>query len=233
MTIHDWATADRPREKMMANGADSLSEAELLAILINTGQKGLTAVDIARNLLSSCHNSLEEVSHAIMTHDEEESQSKLRGLGLAKICTIQAAFELGRRKAKEEEISRLNAQIINSSRSVFAQFNNALSDLDHEELWAIYTSKNGKILLRKCISEGGVDFAGADIKKIVRPAIEYMASYVALCHNHPHSTTRPSKPDRDLTKKVKEALALFDINLLDHIIIADGRYYSFADNAEL
>lgn len=233
MTIHDWATTDRPREKMMANGADSLSEAELLAILINTGQKGLTAVDIARNLLTSCHNSLVELTRAIMTNDDTDSQNKLKGLGTAKICTIQAALELGRRKAKEEEVSRLNAQIINNSRAVFAQFNNTLSDLDHEELWAVYMSKSGKILLRKCISEGGVDFAGADIKKIVRPAIEHMASHVALCHNHPHSTTRPSKADKETTQKVKEALALFEINLLDHVIIADGRYYSFADNADL
>lgn len=233
MTIHDWATTDRPREKMMANGADSLSEAELLAILINTGHSGQTAVDIARNILTRCHNNLVELAHTIMNNEDADNRDKLKGLGPAKICTIQAAFELGRRRAREEEIARLNAQVINNSRAIFAQFNNALSDLDHEELWALYMSKNGKIILRKCISEGGTDFTSADIKKIVRPAIEYMASNVALCHNHPHSTTRPSAPDKELTQKTKEALAIFDIRLLDHIIISDGRYYSFADNAEL
>ncbi|MCF0179468.1 MAG: DNA repair protein RadC [Bacteroidales bacterium] len=233
MTIHDWASTDRPREKMIANGADSLSEVELLAILINTGQKGMSAVDIARNIFSRCHNSLVELAHTIMSGEEIESQQILKGLGPAKICTIKAALELGRRKAKEEEISRLNAVIINSSNAIFAQFNHALSDLDHEELWAIYTSKNGKILLKKCISEGGTDFAGADVKKILRPAIEFSASNVVLCHNHPHSSLRPSHADREMTKKTKEALALFDIRLLDHIIIADGSYYSFADEGEL
>lgn len=233
MTIHDWATTDRPREKMMANGADSLSEAELLAILINTGQKGLSALDIARNLLTKCHNSLSELAHTIMSNENNNLSNELKGLGSAKICTIKAALELGRRKAKEDEINRLNAQIINNSRAIFAQFNNTLSDIDHEELWALYLSKNGKVILRTCISEGGTDSTGGDIKKIVRPAIEHMASNVCLCHNHPHSTTRPSQDDRQLTQKAKEALALFDIRLLDHIIISDGRYFSFADNEEM
>lgn len=231
MTIHDWATTDRPREKMMANGADSLSEVELLAILINTGQKGMSAVDIARNIFTRCHNSLLELAHSIMNNEGDHNIFK--GLGPAKICTIQAALELGRRKAREEEISRLNAVVIDNSRTIFAQFNHQLSDLDHEELWAIYASKNGKIILKKCLSEGGVDFAGADIRKLVRPAIEVQASTVALCHNHPHSSTRPSKDDRDMTQKAKEAFAVFDIRLLDHVIISDGRYYSFADNGEL
>ena len=233
MTIHDWASTDRPREKMIANGADSLSEVELLAILINTGQKGMSAVDIARNIFTRCHNSLSELAHTIMSNEGVENQEILKGLGPAKICTIKAALELGRRKAREEEVARLNAIVINCSQTIFAQFNHALSDLDHEELWAIYTSKNGKIILKKCISEGGSDFAGADIKKIVRPAIEFAASNVVLCHNHPHSSTRPSKADREITKKAKEALALFDIRLLDHIIIADGRYFSFADEGEI
>lgn len=233
MTIHDWASTDRPREKMMANGPDSLSEAELLAILINTGHSGQTAVDIARNILTRCHNNLLELAHTIMNNENADNRDKLKGLGPAKICTIQAALELGRRKAREEEVANLNAQVINNSRAIFAQFNHALSDLDHEELWGLYLSKNGKVILRHCISEGGVDYTGADIRKIIRPAIEHMASNVVLCHNHPHSTTRPSPDDRELTRKSKEALALFDIRLLDHVIISDGRYFSFADNGDL
>lgn len=233
MRINDWAITDRPREKMMANGADSLSEVELLAILINTGQKGLSAVDLARNLFNRCHNSLIELAHTIMHNEEADNHNVLKGLGPAKICTIQAALELGRRKACEEEVARQNAVVINNSRTIFAQFNHQLSDLDHEELWAIYTSKNGKIVLKKKLSEGGSDFAGADIKKIAKYAIELLASNVVLCHNHPHSSTRPSKADREMTQKAKEALALFDIRLLDHIIISDGRYFSFVDNGEL
>lgn len=233
MTIHDWATADRPREKMMANGAESLSDTELLAILISTGQKGLSAVDIAKNLLTKCHNSLIELSRAIIHHNDSDSNEMLKGIGPAKLCILQAAFELGRRKQKEAEIAELSTQTINNSKAIFVQFNQLLSDLDHEELWALYMSKNGKILSRQCISIGGVDCTSADVKKIVRPAIEQMASFVALCHNHPHSSTRPSKPDRNMTESVKSALALFDIRLLDHVVIADGKYYSFADHGEL
>lgn len=233
MKINDWALSDRPREKMMANGADSLSEAELLAIIINTGHKGLNAVDIARNILSRCHNNILELAHTIMHNGNADNRKKLKGLGPAKICYIQAALELGRRKVYAEELARLDSPVITDSRAVFAQFNAMLSELSHEELWGLYLSKNGKILAKNCISVGGVDSTSADLRKIARYAIEHMASNVALCHNHPHSNAKPSDPDRNLTKKAKEALALFDVRLIDHIVISDGQYYSFADNGEM
>ena len=225
MKINDWASSDRPREKMMANGPESLSETELLAILINTGHSGQTAVDIARNILSRCHNTILEFAQTIMR--------KIKGLGPAKIATIQAALELGRRKARAEELARINTSVISCSESIFAHFNSELSALDHEELWALYMSKNGKPLIKKRLSIGSVDATCADLRKITQPAIEHMASYVALCHNHPHSGINPSKPDKTLTSKAKEALALFDVRLIDHLIISDGEYYSFADNGEI
>lgn len=233
MIITEWAEQDRPREKMMANGAASLTEAELLAILINTGQKGKTAVDLARDLLSHCDNSLITLSHTLLQGTDEERQSLLKGIGPAKMCHIQAAFELGHRHQQEIERNNQNQYLINSSEQLFKLFNQRLSSLDYEELWAVYCSRSGKVLYKKRISEGGTDFSGCDIKKVCRPAIEYMASAVALCHNHPHSNYRPSQQDLTLTQDLKRALALLDVRLLDHIIITDNRYYSMLDNGQL
>lgn len=203
----------------MNNEITTLTDKQLLSILL--GNESLST-----ELLSTFSNNFADMARDLLLTD-------IKGLGKAKINLLTAAFELGRRKQKADEINRLNAQIINNSRAIFAQFNTDLSDLNHEELWGIYLSKNGKILKKVRISEGGTDFTGADIKKIVKPAVDLMASNVALCHNHPHSTTRPSPDDKEMTRKAKEALALFDIRLLDHIIISDGRYYSFADNGDL
>lgn len=203
----------------MNNEITTLTDKQLLSILL--GNESLST-----ELLSTFSNNFADMARDLLLTD-------IKGLGKSKITLLTAAFELGRRKQKADEINRLNAQVVSNSRAIFAQFNADLSDLNHEELWGIYLSKNGKILKKVRISEGGVDFTGADIRKIVKPAVDLMASNVALCHNHPHSTTRPSPDDRDLTKKTKEALALFDIRLLDHIIISDGRYYSFADNGDL
>ena len=159
--------------------------------------------------------------------------TKIKGLSSNKLTMLMCAFELGKRKAMLDEVNRLHAQSVGDSASVFAHFNQELSDLDHEELWSLYLSRSGKILKKVRISEGGTNFAGADIKKIVKPAVNLMASYVALCHNHPHSTTNPSNADREITNHVEKALSLFDIRLLDHIIISDGKYYSFKDNGDL
>lgn len=236
MIITDWAEEDRPREKMMANGPASMTDAELLAILINagmpanprTGAPAKTAVDLAREMLCYTGNSLLELSQIML---EKGDDKKFKGIGPAKACTIKAALELGRRIGALSEQQSQNR--ITSSQDVFKIFNRYMSDLQHEELWALYCSNNGKVLHKHRISEGGVTFSGADIKKVARPAIEYMASRVALCHNHPHSSTKPSQSDIQVTKQIMEALRLLDVVLLDHIIIADGLYYSFIDNGML
>ena len=197
---------------------DALKDVELLQVLVGE--------TLAKEVFKAYDNDIRVLAKFI-------GSRKVEGCGNQKEKIIKAAFELGRRKEKYDEIDRFNAQVITNSRAVFVQFNKDLSDLDHEELWALYLSKNGRILQKKRISEGGTDYTSADIKKIVRPAIDLMASNVAICHNHPHSTTRPSQDDKVLTKKVKEALELFDIRLLDHIVVSDGRYYSFAENGDM
>lgn len=200
------------------NDLQTLTDSQLIGILIGNNT-------LSEEILSAFSNDLSDMARNLIA-------ANIKGLGNTKLRLLASAFELGKRKAKQDEINRLNAQIINNSRAIFAQFNADLSDLDHEELWGLYLSKNGKILKRVRISSGGTDSSGGDIKMIVKPAVDLNASNVCLCHNHPHSTTRPSKDDKDLTQKAKQALALFDIRLLDHIIISDGRYYSFADNAD-
>ena len=233
MIITEWAEQDRPREKMIANGPASLTETELLAILINTGQRGKTAVDLARQLLQHSGNSLITLSHTLLQGDDAERHELLKGIGPAKMCHIQAAFELGRRHQAEIQRQSEEACYLSDAVQVFGIFNRQLSDLDYEELWAVYGSRNGKVLYKRRISEGGVSFSGADIKKICRPAIEYMASSVVLCHNHPHSNNRPSRADIEVTRSVREALRLLDVSLLDHIIISDGTFYSMSENGDI
>lgn len=233
MKITDWSLDDRPREKMMANGEASLSDAELLAILINTGQQGRTAVDIAREVLKQCDGSLERLHNVLTPNDDPKSRQLLKGIGPAKGCTIRAALELGRRLEQEMQMRQASSPRVTSSDVIFALLNHQLSHLDHEELWAVYTSKNGTILQKERIGQGGVDAAPGDVRLIVRPALQYLASGVVLCHNHPHSGLKPSLNDRQLTQSVIKALAIFNIQLLDHIIIADGNYYSFRDNGDI
>jgi len=201
------------------NDLQTLTDSQLIGILIGNNT-------LSEEILSTFSNDLTDMAKNLIA-------TNIKGLGNSKLRMLASAFELGKRRAKQDEIKHLNAQIINNSRTIFAQFNQELSDLDHEELWALYLSKNGKILKKVRISSGGVDFAGADIRMIVKPAVDLNASNVALCHNHPHSSTRPSNADREITMKAKDALALFDIRLIDHIIISDGRYYSFVDNGEI
>lgn len=231
MKITEWSEDDRPREKMLTHGEEMLSNVELLAILINTGQRGRTAVDMARDILDKCHGSLERLHYELLPTTEQ--RDALRGIGSAKSCTIRAALELGRRLQKERELSERNNLVISGSDTIFVEFNQELSHLDHEELWALYLSRSGRILQKVLIGEGGVDGAAADVRKIARPALQYMASNVALCHNHPHSATTPSAADRRLTLDTARALALFNIELIDHVIIADGRYYSMRDHGDL
>ena len=231
MKITDWPLADRPREKMMANGEVSLTDSELLAILINTGREGKTAVEVARDILSHCNDDLDLLHYKLdPAFQDPKETSTMLGIGPAKSCTIRAALELGRRMKQQQDIKAANAVVIDSSEKAFALMDAYMSALDHEEMWAIYTSKNGKVRQRVLIGLGGTDAASADIKKIVRPAIQYMASGVLLCHNHPHSGLKPSQADRKVTDCAREALRLFNVNLLDHLIIADHQYYSMHDN---
>lgn len=231
MKITDWSLDDRPREKMLQFGEEVLSNAELLGILINSGQQGRTAIDIARDILERCNGSLERLHNELLPTSEK--RDALKGVGPARSCTIRAALELGRRLEKERQLNKLQNLTLSGSDAIFAMFDQQLSHLDHEELWAVYASRSGRVLQKVLIGEGGVSGAPADVRKIVRPALQYMASCVALCHNHPHSIPHPSQADQDITRQTVQALALFDIQLIDHVIIADGQMYSFRANGDL
>jgi DNA repair protein RadC len=226
MKITDWALEDRPREKLAKQGVAVLSDAELLAILLRSGDRDKTAVALAREVLSACDNSLVKLGRMDLG-----SFKQFGGLGVTKAASILAALELGRRRAQSTD---LDAQLtVRDSHTIFNYFHHRMADLPHEELWALYLSRGAKILHCQRISSGGTDFSGADIKMIVLPALQHLAGNVVLCHNHPHGQPRPSTQDRETTNKVSDALKLFDIRLLDHVIIADHEYYSFVDHGEL
>jgi DNA repair protein RadC len=226
MKITDWALEDRPREKLARQGVAVLTDAELIAILLRSGNRNKSAVALAREIMQTCDNSLVKLGRMTLQDFRQFS-----GLGVTKGASILAALELGRRRAQSADND--TQQPITRSEQIFSYFHHRMADLSHEELWAVYLSRGAKILHTQRISSGGTDFAGADIKMIVQPALQYMAGNVAVCHNHPHGQPRPSAPDRQMTEKLNEALKLFDIHLMDHIIIADHEYYSFADHGDL
>jgi DNA repair protein RadC len=224
--IKDWALEDRPREKLTRQGVEALSDAELLAILLRSGDHDKTAVALAREVLLSCDNSLIRLGrlnlHDLIAFD---------GMGTTKAASILAALELGRRRAQLSETAE--QEPMRDSGAIFRYFHHRLADLPHEELWALYLSQGAKILHAQRISTGGTNFSCADVKMIVLPALQHLANNVVLCHNHPHGQPRPSQMDRDVTEKVQQALKLFDIKLLDHLIIADHQYFSFVDEGLL
>lgn len=223
--IKSWAIDDKPREKLMEKGRSALSDAELLAILINTGMANLTAVDIARDVLKANEGNLNML--AGKTYKE---LSKIKGIGPAKAITILAALELGGRRQAAETADK---EKIGSSADIYNYMYHKLSDLHHEEIWMICLNRAHKILEESKVSEGGGSQAVLDNKKLFKKALEANAHAIILVHNHPSGEIKPSEADFSLTKNVKEAGKVLHINLLDHIIIGDNQYYSFADNGNL
>jgi len=222
LKITEWAVEDRPRERLWNKGPSSLSDAELIAILIGSGTKNASAVDLARELLALAGNNLASLGK--LTADEIK---KLKGIGNARAVTIVAALELGRRR-KLAEVSE-NTQI-RSSADVFNIFQPLMEDLPHEEFWILFLNRANKIINRMKISQGGVSGTVTDVRIILKKAIETLASGLVICHNHPSGNNSPSDSDIKITQKIKEAGALMDIQLLDHIIVCGSEYYSFADN---
>jgi len=222
LKITEWAVEDRPRERLWNKGPSSLSDAELIAILIGSGTKNASAVDLARELLALAGNNLASLGK--LTADEIK---KLKGIGDARAVTIVAALELGRRR-KLAEVSE-NTQI-RSSADVFNIFQPLMEDLPHEEFWILFLNRANKIINRMKISQGGVSGTVTDVRIILKKAIETLASGLVICHNHPSGNNSPSDSDIKITQKIKEAGALMDIQLLDHIIVCGNEYYSFADN---
>ena len=221
-TIKQWAEEDRPREKMLSKGVRALSSAELLAIIIGSGNKKLTAVDLSKLILNDVGNSL----NALGRKSIEELTANYNGIGEAKAISILACMELGRRR--ESEVGLKLTQIVGSS-SVVEIFQPLLSDLPHEEFWVLYLNRANKIIGRENISKGGVSGTVVDTKIIFKSALEKLASAIILCHNHPSGSLHPSSPDISITKKCFEAGKVLGIDVLDHVIVANTGSYSFAD----
>ncbi len=225
LKITDWAVEDRPRERLWNKGPSSLSDAELLAILIGSGTKNASAVDIARELLALAGNNLSDLGKLTIADIR-----KLKGVGDAKAVTIVAALELGRRRKLAE--ANENPQV-RSSADVFNIFHPLLEDLPHEEFWILFLNRANKVINRMKISQGGVSGTVTDVRIVLKNAVEYLASGIVICHNHPSGNNTPSEADIKITRKIKEAGELMDIQLLDHIIICGKDYYSFADSGML
>jgi DNA repair protein RadC len=225
LKITDWAVEDRPREKLYQKGTSSLSDAELLAILIGSGTRKRSAVDLGRELLSSVNNNLNSLAKLTIA-----DLTKIKGIGNARAITIAAALEIGRRR-KLAEVPEMPQ--IKCSRDVFDLLSPVLSDLPHEEFWILFLNRSNKVISRMKLSQGGISGTVTDVRIVMKRAIEYLASGIIVCHNHPSGNLNPSESDTRITSKIKEAGNIMDIQLLDHLIISDKEYYSFADNGLL
>jgi DNA repair protein RadC len=219
--ISKWAEDDRPREKLMLKGKHTLSDAELLAILIGTGSREHSALDLAKMILIQTRNNLIELSKMQISELMD-----FRGIGQAKAITVIAALELGRRRRGSEVIQRKKIQ---SSKDVFELFQVELAEKKYEGFWLLLLDRANKIIGQEKISEGGTAGTVADPKRIFKTAIDRHASSLILCHNHPSGNVEPSQADISLTKKMIQAGTLLDIQILDHIIIGEENYFSFAD----
>jgi DNA repair protein RadC len=225
LKITDWAVEDRPREKLYNKGTSSLSDAELLAILIGSGTRNRSAVDLGRELLSLVGNNLNSLAKLSIS-----DLRKIRGIGNARAVTIAAALELGRRRKLAE---MPDTPQIKCSRDVFDLVAPLVSDLPHEEFWILFLNRSNKVINRMKLSQGGISGTVTDVRIVMKKAIENLASGIIVCHNHPSGNLSPSESDTRITQKIKEAGTLMDIQLLDHLIVSDKDYYSFADNGLL
>lgn len=225
LTIKSLAEDDRPREKLLAKGRQSLSDAELMAILIGSGNKTQTAVQLSQSILNSCSNSINDLAKL-----QINELKKFKGIGEAKAIAITAALELGRRRKTEEVDDKIK---ITSSKTAYDVLYSKLSDLPYEEFWVIFLKRNNLIIKTEFLSRGGVSGTVVDVKLILKAALENTASGIILAHNHPSGNLNPSQEDINLTKKIKEASQLLDITLIDHLIIGDSSYFSFADKGIL
>ena len=216
-----WAEADRPREKLLLNGRRHLTDAELIAILIGSGSRDESAVDLSKRILASCKNDLNVLGKVSV-----QDLSKFRGIGEAKAISIVAALELGRRR---KEVDGGEMTKITSSRDVFNALYPVFSDLNHEEFWILILNRANHITGKHLISKGGMTGTVADPKIVFKLALEHNAVNIVLAHNHPSGNLKPSHEDIHLTKKLAEAGKMLDLYVVDHVIFANRLFYSFAD----
>lgn len=228
LTLKDWASEDKPREKMLCKGKKELTNTELIAILLRSGLQGKSAIDVAKEILTLAENRLTTLSKM-----EFSQLSSIKGLGQAKATTLMAALELGWRM--QGEISEQKELIINDSNTFFNYMVPLLADLDHEEFWAVYLTNRGKVIDRQRISMGGQTGTPVDPRILFRHALECKAVKLMVAHNHPSGSLKPSPEDKTLTKQIQDIGNLMQITLKEHIIItieSNGRpeYFSFHDN---
>jgi DNA repair protein RadC len=224
-SIKQWAKDDRPREKLLMKGPETLSDSELLAILIVNGTRSKTAIDLAKEILNLGKNNLPELGKLTV-----KQLMKVKGIGEAKAIAIVAAMEIGRRR---QALNFLDKEVVKSSTDVARYFQTLLSDHHHEVFAVIFLNRANKINHFEIVSEGGITGTVADPRIILKKALEQNAVSLILCHNHPSGSLKPSKADEELTQKIKEAAKFFDIKVLDHVIVSDAGFYSFADEGIL
>ncbi len=221
-TIKHWAEDDRPREKMLLKGIDSLSNAELLAILINNGTRDKSAVDVAKELLALVNNDLQRLGKMSI---KEILKLKVKGIGQAKAISIIAALELGIRK----DAAYKKKEVILKSKDIADYLQAKLQHKKHEVFAVIFLNMANKVTHFEVISEGGITGTVADPRIILKKALAHDAVNIILCHNHPSGSIKPSRADEEITRKINEAAKFLDIKVLDHIIVSEEGYYSFAD----
>jgi len=221
-SIKNWAADDRPREKMVSKGAEALSNSELIAILINNGNKDRSAVELAKEILKLGNDNLNKLGKLTL-----KDLKQVKGIGTAKAIAIAAALELGRRS---QAAATLDKPVVQSSKDIAAYLKALLKDFTYEVFAVLFLNRANKIKHFEIVSRGGITGTVADPRIILKKALEEDATSIVLSHNHPSGSLKPSKADEELTKKIKEAAKYFDIKVIDHIIVSDEGYYSFADN---
>jgi DNA repair protein RadC len=225
LNIKEWAVEDRPREKMVYRGLTSLSDAELIAILIGSGNQEETAVELSRRIMEKVKNNLHELGKLNI-----EDLKKFKGIGEAKAITIIAAMELGRRRNYSDV---LELDKITGSKDAARFFRPIIGDLPHEEFWALFLNRQNKIIDKQRLSQGGLTGTVIDVRLVLKMAIEKHATSLIFAHNHPSGNLDPSDADKKITRQLKESGKIMDIPLIDHLIITQGGYYSFADEGTL
>ena len=225
LSINQWAEEDRPREKMMLQGASALTNAELLAILIGSGNAEDSAVELMRKVLSDYRNNLNELGKASI-----DELCRYKGIGPAKAITILAALELGKRR-KEETVEE--RRVIAMSKDVYEYLHPLMCDLPTEECWVLLLNQASKLIDKVRISTGGLNATAVDVRCILREALLKRATAFALCHNHPSGNIRPSREDDLLTREVNRAAECMNIRFVDHVILTDGAFYSYADEGRI
>lgn len=224
-SIKHWSDDDKPREKLVNKGRSVLSDAELIAILIGSGSRSESAVELSKRILSFVDNNLNELGRLSI-----KQLMQFKGIGEAKAVTIAAALEMGRRR-RGEEAQKIDK--INSSKDAYEILQPIMGELEHEEFWILYLNNSNKVLFKSQLSKGGITGTLVDVRLIMKQTLELGAVGIILAHNHPSGTLRPSAADKQITEKIKRASESLDIKVLDHLIVTQKNYYSFADNQTL